>query len=132
MEARQRKKQPNSAPSGQPTKKQQQSANKQSKKSAKTDDSSTDIAPEPITIDDLKSLIGFGSFLIGFCLMIYSGYWFAVYVSTLHENQMWFTNIQEVEREISFRTESGLYYSYYKQLVNEKSFWKGNLRNSYS
>ena len=34
-----------------------------------------------------------------------------------HENEMWFTNIKEVEREISFRTESGLYYSYFKQTV---------------
>ena len=34
-----------------------------------------------------------------------------------HENEMWFSNIKEVEREISFRTESGLYYSYFKQTV---------------
>jgi len=32
---------------------------------------------------------------------------------------------QDVEREISFRTESGLYYSYYKQLVNARSFYSG-------
>ena len=31
-----------------------------------------------------------------------------------------------MEREISFRTESGLYYSYYKQLVNTPSFVQGN------
>ena len=31
-----------------------------------------------------------------------------------------------MEREISFRTESGLYYSYYKQLVNTPSFAQGN------
>lgn len=35
---------------------------------------------------------------------------------------------QEVEREISFRTEQGLYYSYFKQLINaptwmEVSYW---------
>lgn len=34
-----------------------------------------------------------------------------------HENEMWFSNIKEVEREISFRTESGLYYSYFKQTI---------------
>ena len=34
--------------------------------------------------------------------------------------------LQEVEREISFRTESGLYYSYYKQLVNTPSFVQGD------
>jgi len=32
---------------------------------------------------------------------------------------------QDVEREISFRTESGLYYSYYKQLVVARSFYSG-------
>ena len=30
-----------------------------------------------------------------------------------------------MEREISFRTESGLYYSYYKQLVVARSFYSG-------
>ena len=33
--------------------------------------------------------------------------------------------LQEVEREISFRTESGLYYSYYKQMVKAKSISAG-------
>jgi len=33
--------------------------------------------------------------------------------------------LQEVEREISFRTESGLYYSYYKQMVNAPSITQG-------
>ena len=41
----------------------------------------------------------------------------------------WF---QEVEREISFRTESGLYYSYYKQLVNSPSIKQGTLQNQWS
>ena len=33
--------------------------------------------------------------------------------------------LQEVEREISFRTEQGLYYSYYKQLLNAPSLSSG-------
>ena len=32
-----------------------------------------------------------------------------------------FLLLQEVEREISFRTESGLYFSYFKHLVNAES-----------
>ena len=36
-----------------------------------------------------------------------------------------FVYLQEVEREISFRTESGLYYSYYKQMVNAPSITQG-------
>src|SRR3569832_254858 len=69
----------------------------------------------------------FGAFWIttGFCTCIFAGYWFSEYVKTLHENQMWFTNIQQVEREISLRTECGLYYSYYKQLLSDDSFDQG-------
>ncbi|XP_078667417.1 protein C-mannosyl-transferase DPY19L3-like [Branchiostoma floridae x Branchiostoma belcheri] len=44
---------------------------------------------------------------------------------TLHENYLSFSNIKEVEREISFRTETGLYYSYYKQLVNAPTIAQG-------
>ena len=33
--------------------------------------------------------------------------------------------LQEVEREISFRTEQGLYYSYYKQLLEAPSLSQG-------
>ncbi|XP_061101595.1 probable C-mannosyltransferase DPY19L3 [Conger conger] len=49
----------------------------------------------------------------------------SIYVATLHENDLWFSNIKEVEREISFRTECGLYYSYYKQMVEAPSIQHG-------
>lgn len=61
----------------------------------------------------------------GLCVLFCSGYWFVGYVRTLHDNQLWFSNIAQVEREISLRTECGLYYSYYKQLVGTASFWQG-------
>ncbi|KAF7687993.1 hypothetical protein HF521_013999 [Silurus meridionalis] len=48
-----------------------------------------------------------------------------IYMATLHENDLWFSNIKEVEREISFRTECGLYYSYYKQMLSAKSIQEG-------
>ncbi|XP_022521009.2 probable C-mannosyltransferase DPY19L3 isoform X2 [Astyanax mexicanus] len=48
-----------------------------------------------------------------------------IYVATLHENDLWFSNIKEVEREISFRTECGLYYSYYKQMLRAPSIQEG-------
>ncbi|XP_069491552.1 protein C-mannosyl-transferase DPY19L3 [Ambystoma mexicanum] len=47
------------------------------------------------------------------------------YVATLHENDLWFSSIKEVEREISFRTECGLYYSYYKQFLLAPSMTQG-------
>lgn len=57
--------------------------------------------------------------------MLVLGYVHKYYMALIHENNMWFTNIKEVEREISFRTESGLYYSYYKQMVNAPSITQG-------
>ncbi|KAH3739009.1 probable C-mannosyltransferase DPY19L3 [Dreissena polymorpha] len=65
------------------------------------------------------------SVLIGIGVIAGVGYTHAKYMATLHENWMWFSNIKEVEREISFRTESGLYYSYYKQMVNAPSITQG-------
>ena len=55
--------------------------------------------------------------VIGVLAAIGLAYHHMWYCYIQHENEMWFTNIKEVEREISFRTESGLYYSYFKQTV---------------
>ncbi|XP_035008023.1 probable C-mannosyltransferase DPY19L3 isoform X1 [Hippoglossus stenolepis] len=46
-------------------------------------------------------------------------------VNSLHENLLWFSQLMEVEREISFRTECGLYYSYYKQMLQAPSIQEG-------
>ncbi|XP_040898093.1 probable C-mannosyltransferase DPY19L3 isoform X2 [Toxotes jaculatrix] len=46
-------------------------------------------------------------------------------VNTIHENLLWFSQLMEVEREISFRTECGLYYSYYKQMLQAPSIQEG-------
>ncbi|XP_012670213.1 probable C-mannosyltransferase DPY19L3 isoform X2 [Clupea harengus] len=59
--------------------------------------------------------------LVGVCL----GLGCCIYVATLHENDLWFSNLKEVEREISFRTECGLYYSYYKQMLKAPSIQQG-------
>ncbi|XP_036370347.1 probable C-mannosyltransferase DPY19L3 isoform X1 [Octopus sinensis] len=63
--------------------------------------------------------------LIGILAAVAIGYAHARYMSTLHDNYLWFSQISELEREISFRTESGLYYSYYKQMVNAPSIMEG-------
>ncbi|XP_076444676.1 protein C-mannosyl-transferase DPY19L3-like [Babylonia areolata] len=65
------------------------------------------------------------SCVAGVIAMVYCSYLHSWFMYTLHENNMWFTNIKEVEREISFRTESGLYYSYYKQVVQAPSLSQG-------
>ncbi|KAK2529953.1 Dpy19l3 [Columba guinea] len=65
------------------------------------------------------------SVTVGGIVAISVGLLTSVYVATLHENDLWFSNIKEVEREISFRTECGLYYSYYKQMIQAASIQQG-------
>uniref|UniRef100_A0A3P9N3X1 Dpy-19 like C-mannosyltransferase 3 n=1 Tax=Poecilia reticulata TaxID=8081 RepID=A0A3P9N3X1_POERE len=62
---------------------------------------------------------------IGWSVSVGLGLLCSIYVATLHENDLWFSNIKEVEREISFRTECGLYYSYYKQMLQATSIQEG-------
>ncbi|XP_057256128.1 probable C-mannosyltransferase DPY19L3 isoform X3 [Pezoporus wallicus] len=65
------------------------------------------------------------SITVGGIVAISLGFLTSVYIATLHENDLWFSNIKEVEREISFRTECGLYYSYYKQMIQAASIQQG-------
>ncbi|XP_073651844.1 protein C-mannosyl-transferase DPY19L3 isoform X2 [Tursiops truncatus] len=65
------------------------------------------------------------SFTIGGTVALCTGLLTSVYLATLHENDLWFSNIKEVEREISFRTECGLYYSYYKQMLQAPTLMQG-------
>nr|KAF6271081.1 dpy-19 like C-mannosyltransferase 3 [Myotis myotis] len=65
------------------------------------------------------------SFTVGGAVALCAGLLTSVYLATLHENDLWFSNIKEVEREISFRTECGLYYSYYKQMLQAPSLAHG-------
>uniref|UniRef100_UPI00398F0BF1 protein C-mannosyl-transferase DPY19L3 n=1 Tax=Pristiophorus japonicus TaxID=55135 RepID=UPI00398F0BF1 len=64
-------------------------------------------------------------FLIGGIMPIFLGFLTSLYFATLHENDLWFSTIQEVEQEISFRTECGLYYSYYKQMLQAPTIIQG-------
>ncbi|XP_066440023.1 protein C-mannosyl-transferase DPY19L3 [Eleutherodactylus coqui] len=64
-------------------------------------------------------------YVVGASLALCLGLLTSYYVATLHENDLWFSSIKEVEREISFRTECGLYYSYYKQMLHAPSIAQG-------
>lgn len=62
---------------------------------------------------------------VGWSVSVGLGLLCCIYLATLHENDLWFSNIKEVEREISFRTECGLYYSYFKQMLQAPSIQEG-------
>lgn len=76
--------------------------NKQAKKS--------DDIKENKVQTDYNCIRSIFTFIIGICLLYFISVKYSAYLKLLHENNLWFTNLKEVEREISFRTESGLYY----------------------
>ncbi|XP_060241976.1 probable C-mannosyltransferase DPY19L4 isoform X3 [Meriones unguiculatus] len=47
------------------------------------------------------------------------------YLSAYHERKFWFSNRQELEREITFQGDSAIYYSYYKDMLKAPSFERG-------
>ncbi|XP_063836782.1 protein C-mannosyl-transferase DPY19L1 [Ostrinia nubilalis] len=60
-----------------------------------------------------------------FTIALILGYIHYKYASTLFDNDRNFAYLSDLEREMSFRTEMGFYYSYYKTVVEEKPFVAG-------
>ncbi|VEL30759.1 unnamed protein product [Protopolystoma xenopodis] len=45
-----------------------------------------------------------------------AGWLHSIYTSRLHDNHLSFSHLSALERELTFRTEMGFYYSYFKQV----------------
>ncbi|XP_004474759.1 probable C-mannosyltransferase DPY19L4 isoform X3 [Dasypus novemcinctus] len=67
----------------------------------------------------------FAKIFIGCLAAVSSGMMYALYLSAFHERKFWFSNRQELEREITFQGDSAIYYSYYKDMLKAPSFERG-------
>ncbi|KAA0200253.1 hypothetical protein FBUS_09148 [Fasciolopsis buskii] len=63
--------------------------------------------------------------LIVFVIAVGCGILHWMHVSKMHENHITFSHLSSTERELTFRTEMGFYYSYFKQLILASTLSEG-------
>lgn len=90
---------------------------KRSKKKHQTD---SRTSPDNINLINSKKS-GEKSPFIWITLAIIFGYAHMKHLENLFENSKHFSHLSTLERELSFRTESGLYYYYFKSLVVDEN-----------
>ncbi|XP_021077861.1 probable C-mannosyltransferase DPY19L4 [Mus pahari] len=81
--------------------------------------------PAPERAPKYVSFQRFAKIVIGCLAAVISGMMHVFYLSAYHERRFWFSNRQELEREITFQGDSAIYYSYYKDMLKAPSFERG-------
>ncbi|XP_037058295.1 probable C-mannosyltransferase DPY19L4 isoform X2 [Peromyscus leucopus] len=81
--------------------------------------------PVPVRAPKYVSFQRFAKIFIGCLAAVISGMMHVFYLSAYHERKFWFSNRQELEREITFQGDSAIYYSYYKDMLKAPSFERG-------
>ncbi|ERE85298.1 putative protein dpy-19 [Cricetulus griseus] len=81
--------------------------------------------PVPERAPKYVSCQRFAKIFIGCLAAVISGMMHVFYLSAYHERKFWFSNRQELEREITFQGDSAVYYSYYKDMLKAPSFERG-------